>query len=265
MSHYEHEHGPKIEAGQILNPDCFPPPNELVCIQVPKVFDQVALRDCVTRCIPLRPTHCGGDDRHGGHKGDCDCPSDIAFEGATNFDIVEVKVISKTDSLSRPGFKKLKLFVKIKYTIHYSEGDKQHCKEDEATFNLTINEIYCPNCIAQVGVIRSPESFWDNKPKTIDPDGTFIKVEALAEAFNDSINRHDVLTLDIGVFFIVKCECVVQLLIPAYGYCPVPPEQRGGVVQNCTTFNDRVRTPFPTKFFPDQKWNPLDKKGREEE
>jgi len=25
-----HAHGPKIEAGQILNPECFPPPTELV-------------------------------------------------------------------------------------------------------------------------------------------------------------------------------------------------------------------------------------------
>jgi len=47
-----------------------------------------------------------------------------------------------------------------------------------------------------------------------------IKVEALAEAFNDVINPNTgVLSLDIGVFFIVKCECVVQLLIPSYGYC----------------------------------------------
>jgi len=88
-----------------------------------------------------------------------------------------------------------------------------------------------------------------------------IKVEALAEAFNDAINPNTgMLTLDIGVFFIVKCECVVQLLVPSYGYCPVPPEQSNPAVQNCKTFNDRCKTPFPTKFFPDQKWNPLDKR-----
>jgi len=69
-----------------------------------------------------------------------------------------------------------------------------------------------------------------------------IKVEALAEAFNDVINPNTgVLSLDIGVFFIVKCECVVQLLIPSYGYCPVPPEQVNPAVQNCKTFNDRTR------------------------
>lgn len=270
MSHFEHEHGhgPKIEAGQILNPDCFPPPNELVCIQVPKVFDQVSLRDCVTRCIPLRGhgPYKGDDDRggHHHHHDDCGCPtSKFAFEGATDFNIVEVRVISKTDSLTRPGFKKIKLAVKIRYKVFYSEGDQQHCVEDEATFNLVVNEIYCPSCIAQVGIVKAPDHFWDN-PKTIDADGTFIKVEALAEAFNDSINRHDVLSLDIGAFFIVKCECVVQLLVPAYGYCPVPPEQRNSpTIQNCVIFNDRTRTPFPTKFFPDQKWNPLDRREGE--
>jgi hypothetical protein len=241
------EHGPRIEAGQILNPDCFPPPNELVCIQVPKVFDQVALRECVTQCVKIK--RCGPE----GH-------GPIVFEGITDFDIVEVKVISKTDSLSRPGFKKLKLFVKLGYKIHYSIGGHHETEYDEAAFNLTVNEIYCPSCVAQVGVIKAPEGHCDNDQKTLDVDGTLIKVEALAEAFNDMVCQETgVLTFDIGAFFIVKCECVVQLLMPAYGYCPVPPEQINPANLNCRVFNDKTKTPFPTKFFPDQKWNPLDK------
>ncbi|TYQ15541.1 UNVERIFIED_CONTAM: hypothetical protein Cloal_2008 [Acetivibrio alkalicellulosi] len=244
------ERGPRIEAGQILNPDCFPPPNELVCIQVPKVFDQVALRDCITRTVCLKSS---------GER--CQHPV-FTYEGATDFNIVEVKVISKTDSLTKPGYKRLKLFVKLKYRIHYSDGIEQLEQIDEASFNLTINEIYCPSCIAQVGVIKAPDNFWDGpKKKTHDPDGTLIKVEALAEAFNDVLNQATgMLTIDIGVFFIVKCECVVQLLMPAYGYCPVPPEQIVTHAQTCKSFNDKTKTPFPTKFFPDQKWNPLDKR-----
>jgi len=257
--HEEHEHehglGPKIEAGQILNPDCFPPPNELVCIQVPKVFDQVALRDCVTRCIALK--HCDEDSR--GHNDDC-CQSKIAFEGAKDFEIKDIKIISKTDSLAKPGFKKLKLAVTLSYKVIIADGHKQIVVPDEAVFSLTVNAIYCPDCIAEIGIVRSGENFWD-KSKTVDVDDTFIKVEALADAFNGCVNNHNILTFDVGVFFIIKCECVVQLLIPAYGYCPVPPEQRVNLaIQNCNTFNDRSKTPFPTKFFPDQKWNPLDKK-----
>ncbi len=235
-------HFVKIEAGQILNPDHFPPPNELVCVQVPKVFDQVALRDCVTRTVTLIP-------------GSGVINPMFSFEGATDFDIIEVKVISRTDSLTKAGFKKLKLFVKIRYTIHYNDGVNQLAQTDEAAFNLTVNEIYCPSCLAQIGVIRYPED-----PTTIDEDGLILKIEALTEAFNDAVNATTgVLTLDVGVFFVVKCECVVQLLIPAYGYCPVPPEQQNNPsTLNCCTFNDRCKTPFPTQFFPDQKMNPLD-------
>ena len=72
------------------------------------------------------------------------------------------------------------------------------------------------------------------------------------------------LTFDIGAFFVIKCECVVQLLIPAYGYCPVPPEQENAAEQNCTNFNNRCHTPFPIQFFPDEKWNPLDKGKKED-
>lgn len=239
----------KIEAGQILNPENFPVPNELVCIQVPKVFDQVALRECVTRTVTLVP-------------GSGVINPIFAFEGADNFDIVEVKVISKQDSLTKPGFKKLKLFVRLVYTIHYTDGVNQLSVVDSIGFNLTINEIYCPNCLAQIGVIRYPEEIPQG---LIDEDGLFVKVEALAEVFNDAINPiTGVLTLDVGVFFIIKCECIVQLLIPAYGYCPVPPEQNNPSTLNCNTFNNRTLTPFPTQFFPVQKWNPLDFTKREE-
>ncbi|OGO81294.1 MAG: hypothetical protein A2Y21_05790 [Clostridiales bacterium GWC2_40_7] len=240
----------KIEAGQIVNPENFPVPNELVCIQVPKVFDQVALRDCVTRTVTLVP-------------GSGVINPIFAFEGADNFDIVEVKVISKQDSLTKPGFKKLKLFVRLTYTIHYTDGINNLSITDSVGFNLTVNEIYCPNCLAQIGVIRYPE---DSSLGLIDADGLLIKVEALAEVFNDAVNpTTGVLTLDLGIFFIIKCECIVQLLIPAYGYCPVPPEQNNPSTQNCNTFNNRRLTPFPTQFFPDQKWNPLDVCKREEE
>lgn len=247
MLKHDAGHDVKIEAGQIMNPACFPAPIELVCIQVQKVFDQVSLRDCVTRTVALIP---GSGVIH----------PVFSFEGANDFDITEVRVISKTDSLLRPGFKKLKLFVKIRYTIFYTDGVNQLTQPDEASFNLTINEIYCPNCLAQIGVIRYPET-----TETTDPDGLLIKVEALAEAFNDAISPTGLLSLDIGVFFVVKCACDVQLLMPAYGYCPVPPEQTiNTATQNCTIFNDRTRTPFPTQFFPNQKWNPLDNGSKEE-
>ena len=242
-------HYVKIEAGQIMNPESFPPPNELVCIQVPKVFDQVSVRDCETKTVTLKKCHEDNDEHEDRHK-----PTTFTLQAIDEFDIVEVKVISKTDSLLRPGFKKLKLFVKVKVVISFSDGEHDCTQVDFVGFNLTINEIYCPNCIAQIGVIHFPHD-----PETEDEDGLIIKVEALIEAFNEALNSTTgVLTYNLGAFFVVKCECIVQLLMPAYGYCPVPPEQANVSIQTCTIFNDKTKTPFPTSFFPDQKWNPLD-------
>lgn len=236
-----HGNNVKIEAGQILNPESFPPPNELVCIQVPKVFDQVSLRGCEQKTVTLLPSP--------------GVTSPVfTLQAIDDFDIVEVKVISKTDSMLRPGFKRLKIFVRVKVTISYSDGFNNLTQDDFVGFNLTVNEIYCPSCNAQIGVIHYPKD-----PTTIDEDGLIIKVEALVEAFNEALNSSTgVMTYNVGAFFVVKCECIVQLLMPAYGYCPVPPEQGNVSIQTCITFNDQTKTPFPTSFFPDQKWNPLD-------
>lgn len=239
----------KIEPGQIINPGSFPMPNELVCIQIPKVFDQVSLRDCTTRDIILTPAP-------------GICRPVFTFKGADDFDVTEVKVISKADSLTKPGFKKLKLFVKIRYVISYSDGVNCLTQPDEATFNLVINEIYCPGCTAQTGITQYPRDNHRSRDSIIDEDGLLIKVEALAQVFNEAISTcTGAMLLDIGVFFVVKCECNVQLLIPAYGYCPVPAEQINPseqMAQNCKSFIDRTRTAFPSQFYPDQKPNTLD-------
>ncbi|MCX7922718.1 MAG: hypothetical protein N3B21_12025 [Clostridia bacterium] len=243
----------KIEAGQILNPECFPLPNELVCIQVPKVFDQVSLRDCVTETIPLITV-----------PNTSPLPT-ITFEGATNFDIVRVNLLSKVDSPTRRGFKKIRVAVTLQYDVTFRVSGQPHSTtiKRQTTFVLTVNEIYCPDCTTQTGL-----QFQEIPSVTLDTDSNIIKVEAIAEAFNDRIIATNVgsnvaftLNLDIGAFFVVKCECVVQLLIPSYGYCPVPPEQQNPAAQTCGTFLDRTRTPFPRNFFPDQKWNPIDKFG----
>jgi hypothetical protein len=246
----------KIEAGQILNPDRFPHPNELVCIEVPKVFDQVALRDSQPINVMLLslPTV-------------SKLPT-VSFDFITDFNITNVKMISNTDSLAKPNYKKVKLLVTLGFKVVYSvNGVQQAPKNASALFNLVINEIYSPDCLTQMAVIRSNED--DNKVS--DPYGTSIKVEALADAFNDEIitstsgeNTVFTLSIDIGAFFVAKCECVVQLLIPTFGYSPVPEEQQNPTTITRSTFNDKSRTPFPQQFFPDQKWNPLDKSKKEE-
>ncbi len=261
MSKYQDSHEVKIEAGQILHPGHFPPPNELVCIQVPKIFDQVAIRDCKALVnFPLSEAKTAS--------------ANATFLRAFDFDIKDIAILSQSDSMTRPGFKKLVLRVTVCFKVEYSYFDG--CTIESAvipsacqpvppcvTFDVTINEIYCPSCTTQIGVVRYPSEKWD---KLADKDGTHIKAEAILEAFNPMVRQANsqpntptaTLTIDIGAFFVIKCECDVQLLMPAYGYCPVPPEQQNPAEQTCKTFNNRLLTPFPNQFFPNQKVNPLD-------
>ncbi|MCX7921448.1 MAG: hypothetical protein N3B21_05425 [Clostridia bacterium] len=239
-------HKIKIEAGQILEPNSFPLPNELVCIEALKVLDQAALRECVTECMVLSPESGA-------------CPPNFSFRGAEHFRVTEVKIISMIASPIKPGFKRLKLVVKLEYNILYSDGINNLSRPEEAIFNLTVNEIYCPSSLTQAGVIRYPKVYSGDGGGIMDKDGFFLEVESRADVFDDVICPcTGSLMLDIGAFFIVRCGCVATLLVPSYGYCPVPLEQRYPAAQNCLIFNKRNITPFPTQFFIDQKWNPLD-------
>ncbi len=81
----------------------------------------------------------------------------------------------------------------------------------------------------------------------------------VAQALNGEIvedeNCDSVLDITLGYYIVVKCELIVQLLIPAYDYCPVPKEpcKEEPEEDPCEKF---VRAPIP-KFYPDQNLEPL--------
>lgn len=76
-----------------------------------------------------------------------------------------------------------------------------------------------------------------------------IVVETKSEILAPPIENECILTFPVGTFVIVKVVGTVQLLIPAFGYCPEPPE--------CTDFspadvcNSFEYSDFP-EFFPPQ-------------
>ncbi|MTI96379.1 MAG: hypothetical protein FH749_13040 [Firmicutes bacterium] len=84
-----------------------------------------------------------------------------------------------------------------------------------------------------------------------DPVNMQVLVESIFEALACSSQVNDeslfTVTATIGAFIIVKTGLEVQLLVPAYGFCPVPPEceELGDL---CEQFLQR---PFPP-FFPPQ-------------
>ncbi len=191
--------------------DCFPAKKEIVCIQVPKIFDQILKKEHTTKNVILKP--CG--------------EGQPCFEliSICDFNIVKIKVLSKKENKNNPDFKTLKLLIKMKYTIHYSDRCQQLSQCEIVEFCIEVKDFYCPASPTQMGMIRMPKSICCT-PCTKDCDGLLINVESRTEAYNEYLNPCvGVLTFNIRSSIVIRSESIVQLRIPSYGNCPVPKEQ----------------------------------------
>lgn len=225
-----------------------PDPAELVCIEVPKIFDQCLIK----RCLVYGP----GPDTY---TTDCELRSNPLdhpkrYIGSRDFNL-KLLSVDKIPIKGKPGFKKILICYLISFYADYidcngvlqSELYEVHRKD-------TIGKFYCPDSIAQISASFVPVHH------AKDLDGNIIKLEMVAEALDGEIlqdpNGNDVLDITLGYYIIVKCELIVQLLIPAYDYCPVPKEacdDEEPIEDACERFD---RAPIP-KFYPDQNLEPL--------
>ena len=116
-----------------------------------------------------------------------------------------------------------------------------------------IGKFYCPESIAQISASFVPVQ------DAADLDSNIIKLEMVAQALAGELledeEGNDVLDITLGYYIVVKCELIVQLLIPAYDYCPVPKEpcEEEPEEDPCERFE---KAPIP-KFYPDQNLEPL--------
>jgi hypothetical protein len=82
-----------------------------------------------------------------------------------------------------------------------------------------------------------------------------LRVETRSEVLVNPILTATTIQLAIGSFVITKVTGLVQLMIPAFGFCPEPPlceEFQTLELNPCLTFVDTTLTPFPSDFFPPQ-------------
>ncbi len=225
-----------------------PDPYELVCIEVPKIFDQCLIK----RCLVYGP----GPDTD---TTDCELRSDPLINPrkyirSRNFNVTLLSV-EKYPLRRNPNFKKLIINYVISFYADYIDCNGVN-KSEFYEINRTdvIGKFYCPDSIAQISANYIP----DEPPH--DLDAHIIKLEMVAEALDGEIveTEEDLFFLDItlGYFLVVKCELIVQLLVPAYGYCPVPKEpccDEEPEEHPCVRF---WNSPIP-KFYPDQNLQPL--------
>ncbi|WP_331655489.1 hypothetical protein [Aminipila sp.] len=232
--------------GLVNKQGLLPDPSELVCIEVPKIFDQCLIKRCL---VYGKGADTDTTDREL-RSDPLDNPK--RYIRSRDFTVTLVSV-DKIPIRKKPNFKKIILHYMISFYADYIDCDGVNkCEFYEINRTDVIGKFYCPDSIAQISACYVP----DNQSK--DVDGNIIKIEMVAEALDGRlVQENDCCFLDItlGYYIVVKCELIVQLLVPAYGYCPVPdkPCEEEPEENPCRRFN---RAPVP-KFYPDQHLKPL--------
>jgi len=186
-------------------------PDELVCIQVPKILRQFTIRKNLTRNLALSP------------EAGLLHPS-FSLECIKNFHIMDINILSKTVSFSEESTlnKSFELSVNAKYDLMYSDGVNRLIQSDEATFLLTLNDISCP----RQKIKCFPKDIPGVCPKVIDEDCLIIEMDAFVdELWNMLCPCTGALILDIGIFFCVRFVCYKQLVVPTYTHFPPLHEQ----------------------------------------
>lgn len=223
---------------------------ELVCVQIPKVYDSCLLRLCLV-----------GDPKKAKPK------EGILFDAALKVPIscdVEAIVNPKVKGLVADSFKVIskkpvpgdpdRKIITYQYTlkIKYNEVVGGEVvwppKTLELTRTETVGPLYCPESKAIIMEQTIPGG------EIIDADDEIIKLEIIAKVLDVKIEKEEGPYMDecfavftIGIYNIIKCELIVQLVIPAFGFCPPPApcEQLG---EPCEIFNSQL----PPEFFPPQ-------------
>lgn len=225
-----------------------PDPSELVCIEVPKIFDQCLIKRCLiydegpdtnTTDNELRSNPLNTPKR---------------YIGSRDFNITLLNV-DKIPLKGNPGYKRIIISYMISFYADYIDINGVNQTElFEINRIDTIGKFYCPDSIAQISTNFIPNT----QPQT--SDSNIIKLEMVADALDGELLQdlygNDVLDITLGYYIVVKCELVVQLLIPAYDYCPIPNEpSEGDPVEDPTERFEKA--PIP-KFYPsDQNLEPL--------
>jgi hypothetical protein len=232
--------------GVVNKQGCLPDPSELVCIEVPKVFDQCLIKRCIV--------YAAGSDTDATDKElrSNQINNPRIFSGCRDFEL-KLCSVEKIPLMKNPSYKKVIVSLVISFYADFIDYDG-HTQSEFYEINRTeiIPKLYCPDSIAQISASFVPNG------KSCDLDSEIVKLEMVAKCLEGVFNKDDagnnVLDITLGFHLIVKCELIVQLLIPAYGYCPVPNQCEEEPEEDpCEKFE---KDPAP-KFFPDQKLEPL--------
>ena len=136
-----------------------------------------------------------------------------------------------TDIEGQPDFRRVRFTVRIPFNVLNPNGN-------------VISEDFLPDIYKDI-ILYIPDAR--------DEFDFRIVIETSSIVLSPPVQTGDKITFPVGVFVVVKVVGTVQLLIPACGYCPEPPE--------CTEFSPTdvcdafEYADFPENFFPPQLEN----------
>jgi hypothetical protein len=197
--------------GPITDQRTCPTPNEIVCIYVQKIYDACSQRDCEEFTF------------------DTDKP-------VARF--VSCQIV--------PGS------VKAVHTC-ITQFDTGPLARVDATICAEVSLTYIATDGTEITIVRSVAFKKAVLLYAPDPANFDYKVltEAVFECLSCRITSEGDLACFIGAFIIIKVSLFVQLLVPSFGFCPVPVEceELPDQPNICIEFETR---PFP-EFFPPQQ------------
>jgi hypothetical protein len=226
-----------------------PDPSELVCIDIPKVFDN--------RLIKHILVYGEGPDTN---RTDSELRSNPLvnprrYLGSRDFNI-ELCSVDMISLRSSPGYKKVIICYVISFWADYIDTDGINRSElYEINRTDVIEKFYSPDPVAQISAMSGSTGC------SVDSDTDYIKVEMVAEALSGEFTTDDqnlpVLDITLGYYLIVKYELIVQLLIPAYDYCPNPEIASEEDPTSEEDVFDQFENAAVPQFYPDQSLEEL--------
>ncbi|MHB1406463.1 MAG: YncE family protein [Desulfitobacteriaceae bacterium] len=194
---------------------------ESVCIIVEKVYASCQQRECFPAFTITLPT----------------APGPFTFVSMTfaNGLILPGSIVI-TPIPSRPNFSRVQFTIQIPYTLTLRDATG-------ALVTLTGN---LPDILKDIILYLPP-----TRPEF----DLNLRIETRTELLTSPSFSATTIEIAIGSFVVTKVTGLVQLLVPAFGFCPEPPvceDFPSGPLNPCITFFDTTLTPFPSDFFPPQ-------------
>ncbi|MBM7613927.1 hypothetical protein [Alkaliphilus hydrothermalis] len=199
-----------------LEKDLYCPDFKAECVIVDKVYFSCQQRECFDEVFA--PLPCGGEYEF----------VDITFNPG---EIIEDTLVI-TPIPNRPNFSRVRFRVRITYTLQVRD------KCDPKNILSIAGEL--PEIQKDI-IMFIPEAR---------DEFTFqIVIETASQLLTEPVQEDGFFVFAVGVFIIAKIVGRVQLLIPAFGFCPEPPDCEEFFPEDiCIDFDE---VPFP-EFFPPQ-------------